>query len=461
MTKRVFLTLIWSFAAALLALPILQHMISAQSPEPPSPAAGSPTDASSAPSPTDLLEGVIITRTPEPTATPGRLQQQVEEVVETVGLAQTTFLGLSVVNWTNLVVSLLWVVAGYLLGTWLIRYLLPLVAGRTRTEFDDRLLESVGPDARRLVVVVTLNLATDRLVFVSAGAKTLLADAYFVVGLALVLIIVFKGIKQAEDWARQRMTVDGHGAGVERATVLVTRTARVLTAGLALIVLLAHFGIDVSALTAALGLGGLAFTFAAQDTIADAMAGIIILVDRPFRVGDRIEIQGAGTWGDVIDIGLRSTRILTRDNRVIILPNSIVGNNQVMNYSYPDPRVRSETDLCVGYGSDLEEVRRLIIDTIEGVEGVLDYRRVDALYIKMANSGVVFRARWWIRSYQETCRNLDQVHTALQAAFDQAGIPFAPRTQSVKLRADAGTVRRVSAAFRHRRGEGPGGGDND
>jgi small-conductance mechanosensitive channel len=79
----------------------------------------------------------------------------------------------------------------------------------------------------------------------------------------------------------------------------------------------------------------------------------------------------------------------------------------------------------------------------------------------MAPSGIVFRVRWWIESYQDTRRNLDQVHTALQRAFDQAGIPFAPRTQSVKLRADADTVRRVSAAFRHRRGEGPGGGDND
>jgi small-conductance mechanosensitive channel len=82
-----------------------------------------------------------------------------------------------------------------------------------------------------------------------------------------------------------------------------------------------------------------------------------------------------------------------------------------MNYSYPDPRVRVETDLCVGYDSDLEEVRRLIIDTIKSIDGVLDYRRVDALYIEMAPSGVRFRARWWIRSYQETRRNLDQVQS--------------------------------------------------
>jgi len=449
MKRRAILVLIGSVAALLLAISVRQVPVSAQTPPPPSPTA------------TDPFGGVITTRTPEPTATPGLIQQQVEEMVEAVGVAGRTFLGLSVIDWTNLLISLVYVVAGYLLGTGLIRYLLPLLVARTRTEFDERLLEAVGPDVRRFFVILALHLATDRLLFVSANAKTLLADAYFVVGLVLALRIAFKGIEQADDWAQQRMTVDGRGAGVERATTLVTRMARVLTVGLALIVLLAHFGINVSALTAALGLGGLAFTFAAQDTIADAMAGIIILVDRPFRVGDRVEIKGAGTWGDVIDIGLRSTRILTRDYRVIILPNSIVGNSQVMNYSYPDPRVRSETDLCVGYDSDLEEVRRLIIDTIETVEGVLDYRPVDALYVEMAPSGILFRARWWITSYQETRRNLDQVHTALQAAFDQAGIPFAPRIQSVKLRADADTVRRVSAVFRRPAGEGPGGAGND
>ena len=113
------------------------------------------------------------------------------------------------------------------------------------------------------------------------------------------------------------------------------------------------------------------------------------------------------------------------------------------------------------YGTNIEAARQVMIQAVRHVAGVLQDKPVDALYIEMGNSAMIFRVRWWIESYQETRRNLDQVHTALQAAFDQAGIPFAPKTQSVKLRADAGTVRRVSAAFRHRGGEGPDGGDND
>jgi small-conductance mechanosensitive channel len=409
------------------------------------------------PEATDLLEGVIMTRTPEPTATPGRIERQVEELAETVGLAQTTFLGLSLVNWTNLAISLLYVLIGYLIGTALIRYVLPLIVRRTQTQFDDRLLGAIVGDIRRLVVILALYMATDRLTFVSIALKQFLGDVYFVLGLFLVVLIVFKLVDLASVWFRQRMTQTGREGEPDRVNVLFSRAARVLTAVVGLIILLAHFGVNVTALSATLGLGGLAFTLAAQDTIADAIAGVIILIDRPFRVGDRIEVQGAGTWGDVMDIGLRSTRIRTPDNRVVILPNSTIGSNQVTNYSYPEPSYRCEAHLSVDEDADLETARRLIIDTVRSVEGVAAGKPIDALYIEMGSSGVTFRVRWWIENYAARSPNLDQVLTALQAAFTRAGIPFASTTQSVKLQADLDTVRRVASTFKGRGGTNPGG----
>ena len=412
-------------------------------------------DESPAPEPTDLLEGVITTRTPEPTATPGRFEQQVEELAETVGLSGATFLGISVVNWANLAISLLYVLVGYLVGTWLIRSVLSRVVRRTRAEFDDRLLEAIGGEVRWLVVILALYLATGRLTFVGVGLKVLLSDVYFVTALILLVRIVFKVIEGADRWARQRITETGRGAELENVSVLLTRTARVLTAVGGMIILLAYFGVNVTALSAALGLGGLAFTLAAQDTIADAIAGVIILLDRPFRVGDRIEIPGASTWGDVLNIGLRTTRIRTRDNRLIILPNSTIGSNQVTNFSYPDPSYRNETHLTVEDSADLELARSLIVDSIRQVEGVMTDRPIDALYIAMGSSGIVFRVRWWIENYTTRSHNLDQVHTALQAAFGQAGMAFATTTESVKLRADGETVQRVASAFRGRGGTSP------
>jgi len=401
------------------------------------------------------LAEIAPTRTPVPTATPDALTEEIIQIVQETGLSQKTLFWLGFADWINLGISLLYVLAGYLIGTWLIRYLLPRVVRRTRTEFDDRILEAVGGEIRWLVVMLLLNLATYRLTFVRVGLKTILGDVYFVAGLVLVVRAIFRLIDLADVWARQRMLEAGRQGEVEHLNVLFTRAARVVTGLLGLIVLLAHFGVNVTALSAALGLGGLSVTLAAQDTIADAIAGVIILIDRPFRIGDRIEIQEAGTWGDVVSIGLRTTRIRTRDNRVIIVPNSTIGNSQVMNYSYPDPSYRSETHLSVGNDTDLATVRRLIVDTVRGVEGVLADRPIDALYIAMSSDGIAFRVRWWIATYAARRRNLDDVHTALQAALDEAGIPFASTTQSVKLQADLETVRRVASTFKARGGTRP------
>ena len=79
--------------------------------------------------------------------------------------------------------------------------------------------------------------------------------------------------------------------------------------------------------------------------MSDAINGFLILMDEPFRIGDRIEIRDLDTWGDVVDIGLRTTRILTLDNRMVILPNSKIGKSQIVNYSFPDPKYRVQTTI--------------------------------------------------------------------------------------------------------------------
>jgi len=215
-----------------------------------------------------------------------------------------------------------------------------------------------------------------------------------------------------------------------------------------LTILLAHFGANTAAVGVALALAGLAISLGARDTIADAIAGFIILVDRPFRIGDRVEIQGDGTWGDVADIGLRTTRIRTRDNRMVILPNSLINGNQVVNYSYPDPRYRIETTVGIAYGTDRGLARQTIVEAVRQVDGVLPDMPVEALYIEMGNSAMVFRVRWWIESYVDTLSMFDRVHDALQDALDAAGIemPYPTHTlhlhdESARMKATAGESR--------------------
>jgi small-conductance mechanosensitive channel len=373
-----------------------------------------------------------------PTATPGAIAREINRAIANTALARTEVLGLSVPDWLSLGASLVLVLLGYLLGTWLIRRPLHRLVQRTSTEFDDEALATLGPQLRWLVVLFLLGFATQRLQFVSSEVKSFLADTYFVLGLAITLHIAWRFIDLADDWYRSRFDKQGRLAQLEPVLTLMVRLGRVVVGALGITILLSHFGINVTAFAAALGLGGLAISLAARDTIADAIAGFIILVDRPFRIGDRIEIEQLGTWGDVVDIGLRTTRIRTRDNRMVIVPNSIIGSNQVINYTYPDPEYRIQTHVGVAYGTNIEAARQVMIRAVRHVAGVLPDKPVDALYIEMGNSAMIFRVRWWIESYIDTRRMFDRVHTALQEALDEAGIESPYPIQEVRLHASSG-----------------------
>ncbi len=391
--------------------------------------------ASGAPAPTatGLLDEFLPTRTPAPTATPGVIEREVEAVTAETGLAWTYFLGLSTADWINLGISLLFVVLGYLIGTLLIRRVLPPLARRTPTKLDDRFLERVGPDLRWLVVIVTLHWGTQRLTFVGAGPKDVLGDVYFLVGLAIALRAVWRLIDLASQWYGERSIQADREEGLAPLITLLVRVCRAMLLVIGLVVLLSHFGANTTAFAAVLALGGLAISLGARDTVADAIAGFIILVDRPFRIGDRVEIQGEGTWGDVVEIGLRTTRIRTRDNRMVIVPNSLINQNQVTNYTYPDPRYRIETTVSIAYGTDIEVAERLIIDAVRQVTGVLSDKEVEVLYDKMGDWAMTLCIRWWIESYVDAKRMHDRVHRTLEKTLVAAGIEMPFPTQTLHV----------------------------
>jgi small-conductance mechanosensitive channel len=278
--------------------------------------------------------------------------------------------------------------------------------------------------------------ATQRLTFLAVEARQLLSIAYWITGTIIAFRVVWQLIDLSTEWYRQRSSQEGREDELGPMITLLNRLARLVLVLVGFSIVLSILGINIAALATVLGIGGLAISLAAQDTIADAIAGMIILADQPFRIGDRIEIQGVGTWGDVVSIGLRTTRIRTRDNRLVIVPNSIIGSNQVINYTYPSPVYRIETHVHVAYGTPIETVRTVIAQAVRPVGHVLPDRPVDVLYLEMGDSAMVFRVRWWIESYVDTRRVEDAVHTAIQEALDAAGIVRPYPTSTVRLEAE-------------------------
>ena len=119
---------------------------------------------------------------------------------------------------------------------------------------------------------------------------------------------------------------------------------------------------------------------------------------------------------------MRTTKIITRDNRMVIIPNSAVVDNNVVNYSLPDPTFRLQTDIGIGAGEDVGQIVRILKDAVEQVDGVLADKAVDILFTGFGDSSNTFRVRWWVASYADKRRVTHQVCTAIQEAAVKEGI---------------------------------------
>jgi MscS family membrane protein len=377
---------------------------------------------------------LLVIPTLAPTATPGIIYTTVQQAVEATNLEETRFLGLMVADWINLAISLLLVVLTLTLIARAIFFILKKIARRTATPYDEQYLDSIRPYLRWLFGVIVLYIATIRLQFLSPTLKHWLAQVYYMLVVGLIVIGLWKLVDVFNLWYEEKVKDQGERGGKEAVLLLGERAVRALIVLVGLLMILNRLGFDVSALLAAVGIGGLALSLAARDTIANMISGVIILIDQPFRIGDRIEIQELKTWGDVVSIGLRSTRIRTLDNRLVIVPNSGISNNQVVNYTYPDPRYRIQTEIGVAYGTDLRVVREVISNALQGIEGVLPDKPVDVLFLEFGDSDMILRVRWWIESYIDARRSTDRVNEAMYTALAQAGIELPNPQMTVELK---------------------------
>ena len=155
---------------------------------------------------------------------------------------------------------------------------------------------------------------------------------------------------------------------------LVNRFVNIIVAVIAVIVVLDHFGQNISSLLALLSVGSLAIGLAAQETISNMISGFVIMLDRPFRIGDRVKIP-SGEEGDIFEIGLRSTRIVDADNNLLIVPNSELIKTRIVNYSFPAPAVRVVVEVNVAYGSDVAKVKKILLELARAHPDVLKVPR--------------------------------------------------------------------------------------
>lgn len=163
------------------------------------------------------------------------------------------------------------------------------------------------------------------------------------------------------------------------------------------IVIFQTAGINLSSITILFGALGIGIGFGLQNVINNFVSGLIILFERPIKVGDRIEV--ANIAGDVVDISMRATTIVTNDNISIIVPNSQFISETVINWSHTDRNVRFNFPVGVSYKEDPETVRKILLEIASDNPGVLKSPKPDVLFSEYADSAMIFNLRVWTREY--------------------------------------------------------------
>ncbi|MBU2644011.1 mechanosensitive ion channel [bacterium] len=162
---------------------------------------------------------------------------------------------------------------------------------------------------------------------------------------------------------------------------------------LGIIISMNVFGLNPTSLVVIFGALGIGLGFGLQNIFNNFMSGLILLFERPIQVGDDIEING--TWATVKKINVRSTLVQTYDNASLIIPNSDLINTQVTNWSFKDKRLRRPITVGVAYGSDIELVRKTLLEISQDFPNVLKYPAPDVLFLDFGDSALIFKLRFW------------------------------------------------------------------
>ena len=311
---------------------------------------------------------------------------------------------------------------------------------KTETVLDDRILAVVLEHVKPLMILISLHLAV-REIRKGVLPDDMTADQIlgysesilYIILVLLVVKIIMGIIKEIVDWYLDRISAEGAVSLKKTLGPLTAKVMKIVVGLVGFIIILDHFGINIGSLLVSLGVGSLAVALAAQDTLANMIAGFVILVDRPFRVGDRIELQ-SGLVGDVQEIGLRSTKLLNYDHNLIIIPNSDLVKSPLINYAYPFSPMRVVLKVGVAYGTKPEKVRAILLDLASAHPEVLKDPPPEVFFTALGDSSLEFTMMLRVGDFSKRFKTETALREQAYNAFAREGIeiPFPQRVVHMK-----------------------------
>ena len=303
----------------------------------------------------------------------------------------------------------------------------------TKTDIDDRIIDVVHRPIFYTILLLGI-IATvlhlepsEKVVWYTSGSLySLLAVIWCVAVIRLGNIVIEHAVAKVSDVT-----------GMSRDIIpLVENVTRIVIIVAAIMIVLSIWKINITPIIASAGIAGAAVAFAAKDTIANFFGGISVFVDKPFKIGDYIVLD-KGERGEVVAIGVRSTRIKTRDDVQITIPNSIIANTKVINESAPIPNFRVRIPVSVAYGSNIDKVQEVLLEVAGQNENVIPEPSPRVRFREFGESSLNFELLCWTKEPSLRGLTVHELNCEIYKAFAASGITIPFPQRDVHIRNDA------------------------
>lgn len=320
---------------------------------------------------------------------------------------------------------------------------------KTPTKQDDELVKIIGWGIFRLVIIAgifaSLGIFENDWLFLIGIKSTVISVHPYVAILTKILdvllflyfvltlvIISFKLVVVLLDWYSESID-GGENRNLSGSLFpLIKKVAKVIIFLIAVVAVLSKFNVNISGLLVSLGVGSLAVALAAQETLSNMISGFAIMIDRPFRIGDRIRYADNKT-GDVMEIGIRSTKILDFDHNIVVIPNNEIVKSHITNLTYPTAETRVVIEVDVAYGTDINKVKNLLIGIVQNDEDIIQEIPPEVYLINFADSSIVLRLTFRTNNYKNVfeiqCRTREKIYETFRR--ENIEIPFPQRNITI------------------------------
>ncbi|MFA6598559.1 MAG: mechanosensitive ion channel domain-containing protein [Ignavibacteriaceae bacterium] len=342
----------------------------------------------------------------------------------------------------SLAVTLFIIFIGKILSLASRKILSPIVE-RSKTNFDDQLFDLMKSTSYKIIILIGLfvgfGIFKSGLTLTSGNPPRKINEIYpyitdaiialdtilFVIIVLVLLLISFKVVTIFFKWYSGKID-SGENKNLSGSLFpLLQKLSKLVLGALAFVIVLAKFKIDISGFIVSLGVGSLAIALAAQETISNMISGFIIMTDRPFRIGDRIKVN-PDLVGDVVEIGIRSTKVLDFDSNIIIVPNNDIVKSRIVNLTYPSSLSRVVVEVSVSYTCDIDKVKKILISLAKNNPLVAKTPEPDTFLTKFGDSGVDYRLTAYTENYQNNAKLGSELREAIFNEFrkEKIEIPF-------------------------------------